>query len=877
MVVVITIGALGSVAVGTARRAFPQLSGEVAVPGLSAEVEVLRDGYGVPQIYADNAEDLFEAQGYVHAQDRFFEMDVRRHVTAGRLSELFGPSQVETDTYLRTLGWRRVAEAELGLVSASTRRYLDAYASGVNAYLRSHGPADLSLEYSLLRLQGLDYQPEDWTAVDSISWLKAMAWELGSNFDAEVENALLTTVVGARRAAEVRPARPLEGYDPIVTGGAVRDNAFDPTVSSGSRRVAPAGLDPGRLPGAVEALRASARARHAIPRLLGDPSDGGTGSNAWVVSGDRTASGKPILSNDPHLATSIPSVFAQVGLHCRTVSRSCPFEVSGFSFAGLPGVVIGRNANVAWGMTTSYADVQDLYLEELRGNTARVGEVYQPLQVRTEEIRVQGEDEPRRVTVRSSRHGPLLSDADPEVRRAGEQAAERDQSAYGVALAWTALTPGRTMDAVFAIDAAQDFTQFRAAAALLGAPSQSVVYADVTGTIGYQLPGAIPVRGKGDGLQLSPGWDRAYDWTGTIPFAQLPYLVNPADGVVVTANNQVIGGRYPRRLDADGSYGWRSQQILERLGDNRSLTVEQSEQIQSDDTVRYADGVVPQLLRVKINDTWVREGQQTLLGWDYTSGPDSAAAAFFFVTVHDIMKRTFRDELPEELWPSMGDRWFAVLTELMDDPDNRWWDDVPHRGGPGAAGRHPAGRHDRRPQGADLADVPRHRGLELGPHPPGDAAARDPRLERGGRRGAAVQPGRLRGRRRQRRRQRPRLRRPGGLPGDQRTRDADDGRPGRPGRLGVGEPERGQRPRVPPQLRRPDPPVGHQPELAVRLLPRRRRAAHHPPPAAAALQLRSGACGPAATRPAAPAGKPVGRGTSSGLGSAHRHRPGHHR
>ena len=204
------------------------------VAGLSGNVEVLRDAYGVPQIYADTAEDLFAAQGFVHAQDRFYEMDFRRHLASGRLSELYGESQVETDAYIRTLGWRRVAEAELALLAPSSRRYLDAYASGVNAYLTDRSAGDLSLEYTLLGLQGLDYEPQPWTAVDSLAWLKVMAWDLGSNLQQETERAILTSALGAARATVLYPSYPREGHEPIVSRGAVVNDAFDPDARRGS-------------------------------------------------------------------------------------------------------------------------------------------------------------------------------------------------------------------------------------------------------------------------------------------------------------------------------------------------------------------------------------------------------------------------------------------------------------------------------------------------------------------------------------------------------------------------------------------------------------------------------------------------------------------
>jgi penicillin amidase len=676
VVVVLVLASISSLALGTARQSFPGTDGEVTLPGLGQSVDVLRDQYGVPQIYANNPEDLFEAEGFVHAQDRFYEMDIRRHITAGRLAELFGPSQLPTDAYIRTMGWRRVAEQELSLLSPSTRRYLDAYASGVNAYIHGKSARDLSLEYSLLAVQGLHYTPEDWTAVDSVAWIKAMAWDLGSNIHQEAEQALMSAKVGAARAASLFPEYPLDGYDPIVTGGSVVNGVFDPHATRGRARTAPAGVTQGQLRGAADVLAAAAKVSSAIPTLIGPSSIGAeTGSNSWAVSGQRTASGKAMLSNDPHLATSIPSIFAPVGLHCRTVSQSCPFDVSGFSFSGMPGIIIGHNAKVAWGMTTSYVDVQDLYLEDVRGNTVRVGNSYLPLSTRTEEIRVRGEDQPRKLTIRSSRHGPLLSDVDQQAQAVGAAAVARREP-YAVALSWVALTPGRTMDAILGLDRAADFNQFRAAARLLSAPSQNLVYADTSGNIGYQLPGDIPIRGSGNGRLPAPGWDRSYDWHGRINFAELPYAYNPPSGYVVTANQPIIGHQYGAALGSDYSYGWRSQEIIDTLKSSPPLTLDSAEKIFYDDTIRFAGDIVPTLLRIKVKDPWVLQGQQTMVGWDYSSTADSAAAAYFNVVFNNILKLTFHDEMPQELWPTGGDRWFAVVSMLLKQPSNPWWDDV---------------------------------------------------------------------------------------------------------------------------------------------------------------------------------------------------------
>ncbi|MDN5771946.1 MAG: penicillin acylase family protein, partial [Microlunatus sp.] len=313
------------------------------------------------------------------------------------------------------------------------------------------------------------------------------------------------------------------------------------------------------------------------------------------------------------------------------------------------------------------------------------GGEYRPLKVRTEEIKVSGEDTPRTITIRSSRHGPLLSEASKQLQGVGAAAAGGGNEAYAVSLAWTGLRPNRTMDALLRIDTAGTFAEFRAAAKLLAAPSQNLVYADTSGTIGYQLPGAIPERGRGDGKTVAPGWDPAFDWKGLVPFDQLPFMENPEAGFIVTANNQIIAD-YPRPLGSTYSYGWRSQEIIDALRIIPRVGVAQTKMLQLDETVRFAGELVPRLLKLKIEDTpttpasWVAEGQQTLVGWDYSATSDSAAAAYFFVVVHNILERTFRDQMPPELWPTGGGRWEAVLTKLMREPNNPWWDDENTKG-----------------------------------------------------------------------------------------------------------------------------------------------------------------------------------------------------
>jgi penicillin amidase len=468
-----------------------------------------------------------------------------------------------------------------------------------------------------------------------------------------------------------------EDFAPILRRGDVVGKAFDPSASRESARPFLGQPSVDQLRGAMSALENVTKINRSMNQLLGKGSGAGeTGSNAWAVAGSGTASGKAILSNDTHLPTSIPSIFAQVGLHCRSVSPACPFDVSGFSMASVPGVVIGKNTKIAWGFTTSRVDAQDLFLEDVQRDTVREGNTYVPLRVITEEIQVRGEDQPRTIRIRSSRHGPLLSDVDQRLQQVSASRPDALTGPYAVALSWTALQPGRTMDAVLGFDQAQTFTEFRAAAALVSAPSLSIIYADIAGNIGYQLAGAVPLRRKGNGTKPALGWDSRYGWRGNIPFAKLPYIDNPPSGFIVAANQQVIGAQYPYTLGSTFSYGWRSQEIIDRLRDAPPLTMDDAEQIFYDDTVRFAAELVPLLLKINISDPWVAEGQRTLVGWDYAASKESAATAYFNVICHNIFKLTFRDELPQELWPAGGDRWYAVLTMLLKQTMNPWWDDV---------------------------------------------------------------------------------------------------------------------------------------------------------------------------------------------------------
>ncbi|MFC5176880.1 penicillin acylase family protein [Nocardioides taihuensis] len=672
---VLVLVAVLAVGVVLVRRPIPPYSGEIDLPGLDADVTVLRDAHGIPQLYGDSVEDLVRAQGYVHAQERFYEMDVRRHVTSGRLSEMFGETTVETDEFVRTLGWRRVAEKELALVEPETRDALEAYADGVNAYLETHSPSEIAVEYDVLRAGGLDYTPEPWTAVDSLAWLKAMAWDLRGNMTDEIDRALALAELSPDQVADLYPPYEYDRHQPIVTGGAVVDGAFEPDATGPGTR-----LPQRPAPGALEPLRRVRDAAAQLPDLIGEGD--GIGSNSWVVDGDHSATGAPILANDPHLGVSVPGVWMQMGLHCRTVGDDCPLDVAGFTFSGVPGVIIGHNDRVAWGFTNLGPDVSDLYLEQVEGDQWLYDGRMRPLRMRTETIEVAGGEDVR-ITVRSTAHGPLLSDVSDDFVDVGKAAqpehlAGTPPDGYAVSLAWTALQPAPTADAILALDTAHDWDSFRAAAARFDVPAQNMVYADVDGHIGYQAPGRIPIRQSGnDGYLPAEGWRADDDWTGDyIPFDGLPHVLDPDDGFIVTANQAVVGPDYPYYLTSDWDRGYRSQRIRDLLEQEGELSVDEMAAIQLDARSPIAPALVPRLLDVQLGHHQEDDGQELLAGWDYQQDADSPAAAYVNVCWRLLLEQTFHDQLPEEVWPDGGDRWVEVVERLLDKPDDPWWDDV---------------------------------------------------------------------------------------------------------------------------------------------------------------------------------------------------------
>ena len=562
-----------------------------------------------------------------------------------------------------------------------------------------------------------------------------MAWDLRGNMQEEIDRSLLTSRLDEKQIKDLYPSYPYDRNKPIVGKGGIDPvtGKFDPSArpsgesgnggsgnggsGNGGNGTGTGGSTPsGAAQGLNSQLASLSKTLEKIPALLG-PSGNGIGSNSWVVASKYTTTGKPMLANDPHLAPQLPSLWYQMGLHCRTVSPSCQYDTAGYTFSGTPGVIIGHNQKIAWGFTNLGADVTDLYLEKLSGDSYQVAGEDRKLTTRKEVIKVAG-GKSKTITVRSTEHGPLVSDRSTELEKVGQKApvsnsAPDRATGYAVSLQWTALQPGRSMDAVFALNRAGDFKSFRAAVKNFEVPSQNLVYADSAGNIGYQAPGKIPVRAKGDGSVPAPGWDPAYKWKGYIPFDELPFEENPERGYIVTANQAVIDAKkYPYLLTADYGYGARSQRINDlieqKIQGGGKISTEDMRTMQMDNSSEIAKLLKPYLLKIDISDPYVREAQKLLEDWDYTQEPDSAAAAYFNGVWRNVLKLAFGNKLPKELrvegdclnvlpadstapqdelgrvrecgqrdadsaQPDGGDRWFEVVRRILTDETNEWW------------------------------------------------------------------------------------------------------------------------------------------------------------------------------------------------------------
>lgn len=610
------------------RSRLPQVQGQLKLAGLDAPVQVLRDRWYVPHIFAQTSRDAIFAQGLVHAQERLWQMDINRRIIAGRLSEVLGEAALLPDRVMRTLGFKRIVEQETALLPEDVRDLAEAYCRGVNAGI------DLAVKHHKLPVEFslLGYQPEPWTVPDILGFSKLMAWILAGNWEAEFMRQQMIDQIGPEKTADLE--LNLENSWAVILDAA------------------PPGLDPTKA-------------------FTGAHASEGAGSNNWVIHGQRTASGHPLLANDMHLELTAPAIWFENHL------SGGDLALSGVTLPGTFLITAGHNRDVAWGYTDGVNDVQDLYIEHLR-DTADGGVEYEyqgewlPAEVRHEVIHVKGKktvDEKVVVT----RHGPIIN----------LLVANDFPDAPPLAMRWTALEPESTVQALYKMAQARDCAEFYQALALFSGPGQNTVYADTKGNIGYTLTGRTPLRAKGNGMVPSPGWTGEYEWTGYIPFEKMPHLENPAKGYVATANNPHSREAGAPFISNDYFQVDRAARIVELIEQRKKLDVAYIQRMQYDTVSVSARVLAYYLGQLAVEDTDLRQITQAFSTWDANLTRASSLATVYQITIHKAVnllldkhlgamgKRAQGNGVASLMWSNHVWEWFIHLLET---PESPWFD-----------------------------------------------------------------------------------------------------------------------------------------------------------------------------------------------------------
>ena len=563
------------------RTSLPQVDGTLTLPGLTATVEIARDRYGVPHIRAWSDRDAFFALGFVHAQDRLWQMDFQRRFAAGRLSEVLGPRTLASDRMMRTLGIYRLAEGTLQRLSPAARSALEAYAAGVNAYIAQHHRA-WPLEFYVLR-----YRPQPWSPADSLVWGRMMGLFLSRNWHEEALRAVLT------------------------------------------KRLSPAQLDLLFPPYPPDAPTTLARMLG-----IGDPAFG-SASDAWVLSGAHTASGKPMLANDPHLRFRMPGIWYLARID------TPDFSFAGATVAGMPFPVLGHNRRIAWGFTSAESDVQDLFVERIdpkHPGRYLTPDGPAPFATRTETIAVRGAPDTT-ITIRTTRHGPVISGLAASLDRL-------TRPGEVIALETPTLAPDdRTAEALYRMARAHDWNEFRNALREWDSPHENIFYADVDGRIGYIAPARLPIRKAGDGSLPSPGWDGSHDWTGFMRFDDLPQTVDPPGGILFDANNPAGPRGHTDAYGRGVTTGWRARRIQQLLSGNRHYTAAYMTTMQMDALSLSARALLPLLLPARPATALGKKALSLLDGWDGTMDRNRPQPLIYTAWLRALVRLIFADEL----------------------------------------------------------------------------------------------------------------------------------------------------------------------------------------------------------------------------------------
>jgi penicillin amidase len=635
------------------RGSLPILDGQITLPGLRAPVEVLTDAHGVPAVYAHDQDDAWFAAGALHARDRRWQMELYRRVTNGRLSEVLGDTTIPFDQRFLTLDLRAAAAAEWERAAPSVRQVLERYAAGVNA-----ATADLTGRKRPLEFQLLGITPPPWEPIDSLAVGRLLTWRLAENHQAELVRAALTAKFGEATARQLTGVYPANAPAILQT----RREAPSPPSRVAARHAE--GL-PSGLPAGLEWLAAGARRGN---------------SNNWVLAAGKTKAGRPILANDPHLQIEFPSVWYELHL------VAAGLDVIGVTIPGVPFVALGHNARIAWGMTATGADVQDLSLErvDLGRKRAMYRGEWVPIETTKADIPVRGRSQPLPFEVWKTRNGPIFADVDgqwdaPPAWLSPDGRPSDERRAYS--LRWDAT--GDLASAFEAINRAGDWTSFTAAIGMLAAPSMNIVYADVDGNVGYAMSGKLPVRSSGDGGLPADGNSGAA-WTGTIQPDALPRIFNPSSGLIYSANNEIDRG-FSGLITKDWAAGFRASRLRDQLSKVEGTDLDAMAALQNDRRSMAADLVLAGLEsaiktgRSRDSDISAAALLEQFLQWDRIV--DARPVVSLYEAFEDALwRRTFVDEMDvtlfEKFYEWAGAEKPAGLFAVIGDQQSRWFDDI---------------------------------------------------------------------------------------------------------------------------------------------------------------------------------------------------------
>jgi penicillin G amidase len=570
--------------------------GAAQIANLKSNVSVIRDAHSVPHIFAGNRLDAYRALGFVHAQDRFFQMEFARRTAAGRLSEVVGPLGLRSDRFMRTLGIYRLAEASVEQLSPNARASVDAYAEGVNAWLTSPNtrrPAELI---------ALGITPEPWRPADSTAWVRLMALLLSGDWRTEILKAQLSKTLTNQQMRDLWPDEPAGGPKTLA-------------LSSNTHAQLASITD-------------------ALPDIFPEAS----ASNEWVVSGSRSASGKPLLANDPHLGLTAPGMWHLA----RIVTPG--FKASGAAIPGQPFFMVGQNEHLSWGLTTTHADTQDLFIERLRPDDPKqyiTPTGSQPFETRIEEVHIRGRGTPERLVVRTSRHGPIISDISPSALNLANEGSV-------VALSFAAFRDDDgTANAIYGMNTAETTQDFLTALREFHAPMQNVAYAHTDGSFGFVAAGRLPIRPGGPGNRPHAGWDGEHDWAGFVPFEDLPQSRNPAAGYLVNANNRVAPREYPHVIANDWPEGYRAQRILNLLAETPLHSAESFAAIQNDVVSLAARDLTRTMLGTLTKDDRNLGLHRKLSEWNGDMSAHRIEPLLYAALLDNLRNRMINDELGE--------------------------------------------------------------------------------------------------------------------------------------------------------------------------------------------------------------------------------------